>query len=124
MRSPARQRGKGFTLVEVLVAVAIVAIALAAGSRAASALIDNAQRFSEVNAAQWCADNQLVNLKLGTRFPDVGESTFQCEQLGRSYHGLQHVRVSANPNFRIVEAAVADDNGRTIVSIATVISRF
>eukprot|EP01036_Dinobryon_divergens_P021503 gene21503-29512_t len=59
----------GFSLIEVLVAVAIVAIALAAGSRAAGSLLNNAQRLSDVTAAQWCADNRLVNLKLARLFP-------------------------------------------------------
>jgi general secretion pathway protein I len=51
MTHPAR----GFTLVEVLVAVAVIAITLAAGLRAAGVLIDNSQRLSDVIAAQWCA---------------------------------------------------------------------
>src|SRR5215831_1430334 len=55
---------RGFTLVEVLVAVAVVAITLAAGLKAAGALTDNAQRLSEVVNAQWCADNALTNLRL------------------------------------------------------------
>ncbi len=76
---------RGFTLIEVLVALAIVAIALAAGIRAAGALIDNAQRLADVIAAQWCADNQLVNLKLARQFPGIGDSEFACEQLGRDF---------------------------------------
>ena len=48
---------RGFTLLEVLVALAVVAITLAAGLRAAGVVGDNAQRLADVVAAQWCADN-------------------------------------------------------------------
>ncbi len=118
------RRLNGFTLVEVLVAVAIVAVALAAGSRAASALLDNARRYTEVNAAQWCADNRLVNLKLTKQFPDIGEAPFECEQLGRTYRGELRVRATPNPNFRRVEAAVANDAGEPVLSVSTILPRY
>jgi general secretion pathway protein I len=77
---PARERpaAGGFTLVEVMVALAIVAIALAAGSRAASSVVGTSQRLNDVVLAQWCADNQLTELRLQGQLPAVGRSTFAC----------------------------------------------
>jgi general secretion pathway protein I len=115
---------RGFSLVEVLVAVAIVAIALAAGSRAASGLLDNAQRLSNVSEAQWCADNLLVNLKLSKRFPDVGETESDCEQLGRLYKLKATVRPSFNPNFRMVDAQVSDSNGVPQLRLSAILPRY
>ena len=80
-RSAARGGRRGFTLLEVMVALAVVALALGAGLRAAGVLIDNAQRLGDVMAAQWCADNQLTELRLRRSFPGVGDSDFACEQL-------------------------------------------
>ena len=54
----------GFTLIEVLVALAIVAITVAAGMQAAGSMINNAERFAQINEAQWCADNHLTGLPL------------------------------------------------------------
>ncbi len=112
---------RGFTLIEVLVAVAIVAVALGAGIKAAGALTNNAQRLGDVTAAQWCADNQLSGLKLARQFPDIGDADFACEELGRSYTGKLLVRPTPNPNFRRVDAQVFDDAGQPLLTLSTVL---
>jgi len=115
---------RGFTLIEVLVALTILAIALGAGINAAGALINNAQRLTEVSTAQLCADNQLVGLKLAKQFPGIGDSDFTCEQLGRTYRGKLVVRATPNPNFRRVDAKVLDDAEQTLVSVSTILGRY
>ncbi len=117
------KRAAGFTLIEVLVALAVVALALAAGLRAADALTDNARRLEDVVAAQWCADNQLTELRLRRVFPGVGDSDFACEQLGRSFKGQLRTRPTPNPSFRRVDAEVSDEGGRPLVTLSTVLPR-
>lgn len=119
-----RTRGRrGFTLVEVLVAVAIVAVALGAGMRAAGALTDNAQRLAAVTAAQWCADNHLALMRLQRQFPGVGESNFECTQLGLTYQGKLTVVATPNPSFRRVTAQIVDADGGVVYSLATILGR-
>ncbi|WP_395703502.1 type II secretion system minor pseudopilin GspI [Aquabacterium sp.] len=113
----------GFTLVEVLVALAIVAIALGAGLKAAGALTNNAQRLSDVTAAQWCADNMLTNLRLSRQFPG-GDSDFQCDELGREYRGQIRSSRTENPNFRRVDAVVFDASDHVLVTLSTVMGRY
>jgi general secretion pathway protein I len=117
-------RAAGFTLVEVLVAVAVVAITLAAGLKAAGALTDNAQRLNDIVSAQWCADNALTNLRLSKQFPSVGDVDFECTQLGRDYRGRLVTRPTPNPNFRRVDALVLDGGGTPLLTLSTVLGRY
>jgi general secretion pathway protein I len=124
-RADIRRRSCGMTLIEVLVALAIVAITLAAGIKAAAALTANTERFADTMAAQWCADNQLTALRLARQqFPPVGDSDFSCEQAGRSYQGKLIVRPTPNPNFRRVDAQVSDAEGHSLLRLSTIQSRF
>lgn len=116
-------RRAGFTLVEVMVALAITAIALVAGIRATSALVDNADRQGTLLLAQTCADNQLVALRLARRLPGTGASTLPCRQAGHDFALTQTVYPTPNPAFRRVEVAVAraERAGDAIVHITTIV---
>ena len=116
-------RARGFTLIEVLFALGIVAIALTAGLQASIALANNAQRQSDGFLGQLCAENELVRVRLSRAMPPLGESTFACDQAGRSFTGRLVVRATPNPNFRRVEAQVLDGNF-SVSRLATVIGSF
>ncbi len=117
-------RPRGFTLIEVLVAVAIVAIVLAAGSRAGGTVLANAQRLQDVTFAQWCADNQLTEMKLTHDFPNEGVQNFGCHQFNQDMQGTLKVQGTPNPSFRRVDAVVADMDGHPLLTVSTVMSRY
>ncbi|MGM9513596.1 type II secretion system minor pseudopilin GspI [Roseateles sp. DB2] len=125
MKRPAMacRDARGFTLIEALVALAIVAITLAAGIKAAAALSNHAGRLAQMTSAQWCAENQLAELRLSGQFPDIGESDFQCQQLGRNFTGHMQVRPTPNPNFRRVDTQMRDEQGQGLLSITTIMGR-
>ena len=63
-------------------------------------------------------------LKFGTCVESVGDSDFQCRQLGRDLPGSMQVKGTPNPNFRKVDAVVYDENRQVIVRVSTVVPRF
>ncbi len=118
-----RRSQRGFTLVEVLVAMTIVAVTLGAGIRAAGSLTDNAQRIVEVTSAQWCAENQLTELQLIHWFQVPTEFEFVCEQFGVSYKGKLTSRKTPNPNFLRADAQIFNEESRPILTLSTVLGR-
>lgn len=115
-----KTQARGFTLVEVLVALGIVAMALIAGLQATMALTNHAQRQSDVLLAQLCAENELARVRLSRQMPAIGVATFSCEQAGRSFTGRLSVASTPNANFRRVDAQVLDD-GYLVLRVATIV---
>jgi general secretion pathway protein I len=122
-RTVLRRPERGFTLIEVLVALSIVAIALAAGVRSSAALTRNAERQTDLLLAQLCAENALVNIRLSRQMPPVGDNTAACQQGGRELGVTLSVRSTPNPNFLRVEARI-DDNATPLLSLSTVVGRY
>lgn len=121
------KRSRGFTLIEVLVALAVVAIALATGLQASGALTRLAQRQSDQWLAQICAENELSRLRLARRLPNVGDEVVACEQAGQSHQVRLSVSPTPNPNFRRIDAVVegqVDGQLVRLISLATVQGRF
>ena len=114
---------QGFTLIEIMVSLAIVSIALLAGSQAINALSRGAQRQSDVLLAQLCAENELIKMRLSKQMPSVGDSTAPCEQAGKAFTVNMEVRSTPNPSFRRVDARVLVE-GVPVLNIATIVSRY
>lgn len=112
----------GFTLIEVLVALGMVAIALAAGARASYALTNSATRQSDLLLAQLCAENEIIKIRLAPQMPNVGNSTVVCEQAGRTLQVSVAVQATSNTEFRRVDVKASHDGG-AVWQLSTVVAR-
>lgn len=120
-------RPRGFTLIEIMVALAVVALTLGAGIQAAGALTRQAERQTDQWLAQLCAENELARLRLSTQWPGLGESESACEQGGRTLRVRLGIQATPNPNFRRIEARVDDPAGteaKVLLSLSTVLGRY
>lgn len=122
---------KGFTLIEILVALAITSIALMAGLQASSALTRLSQRQSDQLLAQLCADNELAKVRLSRQLPGVGRNETTCTQARQTYRVALEVLGTPNPNFRRVDVRVhpadpdrpASERDITLLQVSTVVGR-
>ncbi|OZI33834.1 type II secretion system protein GspI [Bordetella genomosp. 10] len=79
-RRAARRRERGFTLIEVLVALAIIAVALAAALRATGVLAQNNHALRDKTLALVAAENRMAELRLAQALPDPGKQDTPCPQ--------------------------------------------
>ncbi len=107
---PRRALPRGFTLIEVLVALTIAAVALMAASRAAGGLTQSMSDLRLRALAQWSAENRLAQLRVERlqppRLPPLGKRSFECPQADVALRCEEEVFATPNPFFVRVEVSV------------------
>jgi len=97
---------RGFTLLEVLVALAIIGVALGASMRGVMSMTANAEDTRLKLLATVEAENRLLELRLtGGQLP-IGEARIDCPQGGFTLSCEQNIKGTPNPFFRRVELRV------------------
>jgi general secretion pathway protein I len=99
-------KARGFTLLEVLVALVIIGVALAASMRGAMSLTNTAQYSRDKLLALLTAENRLLELRLARERLEPGEEMLPCDQGGVAFTCAQAVKPTPNPFFRRVEVRV------------------
>lgn len=100
-------RAYGFTLIEVLVALAILAVALGAAARSTGIAADNALLLKKKTLASWVASNRLSHHQTFDPWPAPGESSGSAEQAGLGFIWRETIQGTPNPGFRKIEITVS-----------------
>ena len=121
--STALARHAGFTLLEVLVALAIVGTALGASLRAVGSLTQNSTDLRASLMATWSAENRLSQIRIAGEWPQLGNRNFDCPQGDLALVCQESVFATPNPAFRRVEVGVVDASNpeRRIIKLTQVV---
>jgi len=116
-------RSRGFTLLEVLVALVIVGTALGSSLRAIGSLTQNSNGLRASMMATWSAENRLAQIRLGREWPAFGNRSFECPQGDLQLTCEEEVLSTPNPFFRRVEVSVYDAQNpeRRLIKLAQVV---
>ena len=104
-------RARGFTLLEVLVAIAIAAIALVALFGAAAATVRTTDALRDRTYAHLVAANLIAELRARETWPALGASTGEATQAGRRWRWHAEVRATDDGSIRRIDVAVDDESG-------------
>jgi general secretion pathway protein I len=116
---------RGFTLVELLVALAIVAVALLAGLRAVGAMARTSAELELRMLAQVSAENRIAELRAAHMFPAVGTRTLPCPQGRIVFECVEETKPTPNPFFRRIEVRVypAADRDPMLAELVGILAR-
>jgi general secretion pathway protein I len=104
-------KSRGFTLLEVLVALAILAIGLGAALRAAQGSVTGFEQTRARLLADWVAADRLAELRARRVWPEPGITEGDSDEDGQRFHWRQKVGPTPNAGFRRVAVEVADKDG-------------
>lgn len=118
------RRQSGFTLVEILVSLAILSIILGVLVQSAGVATSNAGRLRDRAVAEWVATNRLAELKLASSFPDTGSKSGDEEMLGNTWYWKTIVQKVDDDDLRRVDVEVrrTEDAENPLITIAGFVS--
>ena len=109
----------GFTLIEVMVALAIAALSLAAVTAAMSQMVDAANSMKERTYASWIALNKIAELRLSNVVPEVSDDSGEIEYAGLEWTWRSTISETGVENLFRVDVTVSFANSDAIIRTVT-----
>lgn len=118
-----RSRCAGFTLMEVLVALAVVVLGMMAVVKALNEYTDRTDRVRQKTLASWIATNKLTEMAIAPAWPELGDSDEDVEFAHQRWRLEIKVSKTDVDNLRRADVSVRllDDPERVIHSVSALI---
>ncbi|WP_221798638.1 type II secretion system minor pseudopilin GspI [Oceanobacter mangrovi] len=126
MKASSAGRWQGFTLLEVMIALAIFASIAVVVSGTTSQSTDTLLTLENKSLASWVAENRLTELRLNHSLPSVGQSKDEVEMANREWKLTTRVEATDFPNVVRVTVSVAEvaNADSTIATLTTVMGAY
>ena len=106
------QRHQGFTLIEVMVALAIVAFSLTTVAASMGQMIDTASAMRERTYASWIAQNKIAEMRLANVIPEVTSTSGEVDYAGTEWAWRADVSETGVENLFRVDVTVSYPGSR------------
>jgi general secretion pathway protein I len=113
------QFGRGFTLIEVMVALTIVAFSLTTVAASMSQMIDAANTMRDRTYASWIAQNKLAEMRLAGVFPEVSATSGEVEYANTSWEWRAVVSETGIENFRRIDVSITHVGSEYVIRTVT-----
>ena len=114
-----RSRENGFTLVEVMVALTIVALSLTAIAASMNQMIDAANTMRERTYASWIAQNKIAELRLANVLPEVSSTSGEVDYAGSEWSWRAVVSETGIESFYRVDVSVSLAGSEYVIRTVT-----
>ncbi|UYM14160.1 type II secretion system minor pseudopilin GspI [Endozoicomonas euniceicola] len=117
---------KGFTLLEVMMALAILAIVGISVTRTVGANVSNTLYMRQKTIARWVADNELTTIRLEHQWPKESWESYTVDMANNEWHIRKRSVKTTNDNFRMVQVEVRnqkDDKAPALETLQTYMVR-